>query len=254
MVKVSIITASFQAAGTIRDSLNSVRDQGLPLQHIIIDGGSTDGTVEIINEFGSSIDVVISEPDSGIYDAMNKGFNFATGDVIGLLNADDYYHSKNVLKKVVSAFEDSQVEACYGDLVYVENTDPDKVVRYWHSGPFKSQKFYWGWMPPHPTFFVRRNIYEKYGLFRLDLGSAADYELMLRFLVRHKISVKYIPEVIVRMRTGGVSNASISNRLKANRKDKLAWKVNGIKPYPWTLLLKPLLKVPQYFTRNFKIH
>ena len=180
-------------------------------------GGSTDRTVDIVRRSGQ-VARLISEPDNGIYDAMNKGIGLATGDIIGILNADDFYTGEQVLANVVRAFQEDNTAACYGDLQYVDYTDTDKVVRHWHSGIFAGpRQFYWGWMPPHPTFFVRRDVYEKYGVFNLELGSAADYEIMLRFLVKHQVTAAYIPEVLVKMRTGGVSNASVNNRLAANR-------------------------------------
>jgi glycosyltransferase len=200
---------------------------------------------------------------------MNKGIRLSTGDVIGILNADDFYADERVLEKVADVFANQSVDACYGDLVYVKEqgsrikdrgsrcssqishlgAQDYHVVRYWKSQSFHPDKFYWGWMPPHPTFFVRRSVYEKYGLFNLNHGSAADYEIMLRFLLKHRIKVAYIPEVLVKMRVGGVSNASLENRLKANQMDRKAWEVNGLKPYPWTLWMKPLRKIPQWWQR-----
>ena len=173
----------------------------------------------------------------------------ATGEVIGILNADDYYSDNTILSRVSEVFTDPDVQACYGDLVYVDSKDTSKVKRYWRAGDFAPKKFYSGWMPPHPTFFVRSSVYEKYGLFNLDLGSAADYEIMLRFLLKHQINVAYLPMVMVHMRTGGVSNASVSNRLAANRMDRKAWEVNDLNPYPWTLYAKPLRKVGQWFVK-----
>lgn len=178
----------------------------------------------------------------------------ATGDVIGILHADDFYADEKVLARVAEVFEDPSVDACYGDLLYVQDKHDDsnnnfEVVRYWRSGYFNPRKFYWGWMPPHPTFFVRKSVYEKYGLFNLELGTAADYELMLRFLLKHRINCRYISEILVNMRVGGVSNASVSNRLKANRMDRRAWEVNGLKPCPWTIPFKPIRKIPQYFLK-----
>ena len=192
----------------------------------------------------------VSEPDNGIYDGLNKGIALATGDVIGFLHSDDFYASDNVIQKVAAVFNDPAVDTCYGDLRYVDAQDTAKVVRFWRSGLFESGKFYWGWMPPHPTFFVRRSIYDKYGLFNLNLGSAADYEIMLRFLLKHQLRAAYLPEVFVNMRVGGVSNASLKNRLKANQMDRKAWEVNDLKPYPWTLSMKPLRKVGQWFIRK----
>ena len=274
-VKISIITVAYNAAATIADCLESVVSQTLPVEHIIIDGASTDATLAIISRFtpySSHFIRIISEPDKGIYDAMNKGIRLATGDIIGILNADDLYANPDVLAKVAALFDDPAIEACYGDLEYVENSEKLNVkremgelstashdnpltilrsrftvVRYWKSGGYSRNKFKWGWMPPHPTFFVRRSVYERHGLFNLQLGSAADYELMLRFLYVHGIRTAYIPEVLVLMRSGGASNESLAARIKANRMDRKAWKINGLKPYPWTLLLKPLRKLPQYF-------
>ena len=141
------------------------------------------------------------------------------------------------------------MDSCYGDLEYVDKENTDRVIRRWKAGTYKSNNWYWGWMPPHPTFFVRRSIYEKHGGYRLDLGTAADYELMLRFLLKHQISTVYIPQVLIKMRTGGVSNISLINRINAHRMDRKAWKVNGLKPYPWTIPLKPIRKVGQWFAR-----
>lgn len=245
MVNISIITATFNSASTIGDCLDSVKDHGNAVEHIIIDGGSNDGTLDIVKSY-PHIARVISEPDRGIYDAMNKGIALTSGDVIGILNSDDFYADKMVLTKVARVFLNESVDSCYGDLLYVDPVDITKITRIWKSGPFHKENFYWGWMPPHPTFFVRRHIYEKYGMFNTDLGSAADYELMLRFLVKHKISMGYIPEVLVKMRAGGASNVSLRNRLKANRMDRYAWIVNGLKPYPWTTYLKPLRKIGQF--------
>jgi glycosyltransferase len=243
---ISIITATLNSASSIRDCMDSLRSQIFLASHIVIDGGSTDRTMEIVKSY-SHVTKIVSEPDDGIYEAMNKGITLATGDIIGILNADDFYANNNVLAKISKVFENDTIQSCYADLVYVDKYQIDKVVRHWHAGDYNYRFFFWGWMPPHPTFFVRRSVYEKYGLFNLDLGSAADYELMLRFLLKHRISTAYIPEVLVKMRLGGASNTSLKNRLKANRMDRKAWEVNGLKPYPWTIPLKPLRKIPQYF-------
>ncbi len=211
-----------------------------------MDGGSTDGTLDIVREVGSEIAKVVSEPDNGVYDALNKGIALATGEVIGILHGDDTYADREVLSRVERVFEDNRVDSCYGDLVYVDRENTERIVRRWHSGDYDVRRFYWGWMPPHPTFFVRRKIYEKFGGYKLSFGTAADYELMLRFLVRHRISSIYIPAILVRMRTGGASNISLMNRLRANRMDRKAWRENGLKPLPFTHILKPLSKVGQY--------
>jgi glycosyltransferase involved in cell wall biosynthesis len=235
--------------GTLADCIHSVASQSIDVEHILIDGGSKDGTLGIAEANSHHLALVVSEPDQGVYDAMNKGIRRATGEIIGILNADDVYDSDQTLSKVLDVFAREDVGACYGDLVYVDRHDLNKVTRYWKSGRFAPKKFHWGWMPPHPTFFVRREVYERYGLFRLDMGSAADYELMLRFLIKHRIAVGYVPEILVRMRAGGVSNVSIDNRLRANRMDRLAWSVNDLRPYPWTTILKPARKLGQWFSR-----
>lgn len=244
---ISIITVSYNAEKTIADCIESVSNQSVAAEHILVDGASTDNTMKIADEHRSTLSTAVSEPDQGVYDAMNKGIRLASGDVIGLLNADDYYPSQRVLATVAHAFSDPKVDACYGNLLYVDKTDKCKFIRYWHSGPYSPKRFYWGWMPPHPTFFARCSVYEKYGLFNLELGSAADYEIMLRFLLKYHINAAYINKTLVHMRTGGLSNASLSNRIKANRMDRKAWKVNGLRPQPWTLWAKPIRKICQWF-------
>ena len=250
MPDISIITATYNSAATLKDCLNSVRDQQLAVEHVIIDGVSKDATLKIAGSY-PHVSRIISEPDGGIYDAMNKGIAVATGEVIGILNSDDFYADDQVLARVAEVFKDPSVETCYGDLHYVDAVTTGKVTRNWRAGRYRRGAFYWGWMPPHPTFFVRRSVYERFGRFNLNLGSAADYELMLRFLVKHQVSSVYVPDVLVKMRAGGESNASLKNRLKANRMDRRAWQVNGLKPYPWTLTMKPLRKVGQFLPVKF---
>jgi len=246
---LSIVTTVLNRVSTIRYCIENVINQGVELEHIIVDGGSTDGTLEIINEYNSYFSKIISEPDEGIYDGLNKGLKLASRDIIGILNSDDEYFDSNVLSKVGTVFDNNKIDSCYGDLVYIDKDNPKKIVRYWKAGDYNSQKVYWGWMPPHPTFFVRKRVYDTYGCFNINLGSAADYELMIRFLLKHKISVAYIPEILVKMRTGGESNFSIKNRILANLNDRMAWKVNRLTPYPWTMFFKPLRKFDQYLKR-----
>ncbi|MFC1579113.1 glycosyltransferase family 2 protein [Pseudomonadota bacterium] len=246
-MSITLITPVWNNTETIGHCLRSIAEQTVPCQHILVDGVSTDGTLEVIRQHQGSNTLVISEPDKGMYDAINKGLKHATGDIVGVLNADDYYPTADVLQLVSEAFADQAVEASYGDLLYVDREDTDKVIRTWKSGEYQRDRFYSGWMPPHPTFFIRRSLYERYGGYRLDLGSAADYELMLRMLLKHAANAKYIPRVLVHMRNEGMSNASLKNRIKANRFDRQAWRVNGIKPRPWTLLAKPLGKLGQWF-------
>ncbi|MCB9223984.1 MAG: glycosyltransferase family 2 protein [Crocinitomicaceae bacterium] len=248
-MKVSIITVSFNASKTIRDTIESVISQkGVDIEYILVDGNSTDGTQDIIRSYGEKISKFISEPDNGIYDGMNKGVSLASGDIIGILNADDVYAYDEVLKDIISVFK-SDVEGVYADLVYVAEDDLSKVKRTWVSKSYVHGSFRKGWMPPHPTFFVKREVYEKYGSYTLQLRSAADYEFMLRVIHKNEIKVGYLNKVIVRMRVGGTSNASLKNRVKANKEDKIAWKMNGLKPAPFTMIRKPLSKIGQFFKR-----
>jgi glycosyltransferase involved in cell wall biosynthesis len=245
-MSITLITPVWNNADTIGHCLRSIKDQTSACQHILVDGGSTDGTLEIIEQHKAPDTILISEPDQGMYDAINKGLELANGEVVGILNADDFYPTTDVLEKVAAAFSDPSVDASYGDLLYVDREDTGKVIRTWRSGAYRREKFYAGWMPPHPTFYLRRRLYQKHGGYRLDLGSAADYELMLRMLLKYKANAAYIPHVLVHMRNQGMSNASLSNRLKANRNDRQAWRVNGIRPRPWTLVAKPLGKIRQW--------
>lgn len=251
-VDISIITACFNSGSTIEDTLKSVQSQTFArsgkIEHLIIDGKSTDDTLEIVKRF-HHVSLCISEKDKGIYDAMNKGIILAQGGVVGILNSDDLYASETVIEQVMEAFKDPAVDAVYGDLQYVAANNINKIVRYWRSGYFSTRNFYFGWMPPHPTFFVRSSVYKQTGTFNLTLRSAADYEIMLRILLKHKLQARYIPNVLVKMRTGGISNASFQNRLKANREDRQAWQINGIKPYFFTTYLKPIRKIFQFINK-----
>ena len=230
MPLVTIITASYNSSKTIRDTLTSVAEQDYPnVEHIVIDGQSTDQTMDIVREF-SHVSHVISERDQGIYDAMNKGIILAKGEIIGILNSDDFYVSKNVLSSIVQQMQKEKSSALYADLVYVHPLDTKRILRTWIAGKYNVRKFLFGWMPPHPTFFVRRSVYQQYGPFNISLKSAADYELMLRLLYKEKISVSYLPQVLVKMRSGGMSNASMRNRFQANREDRQAWRGNFFKP------------------------
>jgi glycosyltransferase involved in cell wall biosynthesis len=246
-LKVSIITVVYNGAKTIRQCIDSILAQDYPeIEYIVIDGNSSDGTKEIISGYGSKITHFVSEPDGGIYDAMNKGIKLAAGNVIGILNADDFYAYPSVISDVAMKMAPDEIQGCYGDLVYVESGNEVVIKRKWISGNYKEGAFLNGWMPPHPAFFVKKELYDKFGLFRLDLGSAADYELMLRFIHKGKIKLAYVPKVLVKMRTGGVSNSNLKNRIAANRNDIRAWKENNLKPRFYTLWLKPLRKILQF--------
>ena len=216
-MKISIITVCYNSEKTIKDTLRSVLEQKHEnIEHIIIDGGSTDRTLAAVATVGAHVAKIISEPDNGIYDAMNKGIALATGDIVGFINADDFYPSPDVLSTVASAFESSGADCCYGDLCYVQQEDVSKIVRFWRSSPFASGKFSRGWCPPHPTFFVRREVYTRLGGFDLSFNIAADFELMMRYLEGAHITSRYIPQVLVKMRLGGTTNRSFINIFKQN--------------------------------------
>ncbi len=247
-MKISIITVCFNSGATIETTIQSVLSQDYPdIEYIMIDGKSSDNTFEVISKYKKNIATIISEKDEGIYFALNKGIALATGDVIGILHADDFYTDKKKISRIADEFIQKKVDSIYGDLQYVYKDNASKVLRSWKSGIYKHGLFLRGWMPPHPTFFVKKSVYEKLGAFNTQLKSASDYELMLRFLHKHKISVSYIPEVLVKMRAGGKSNVTFMNRIKANREDHLAWKLNNLKPGLFTLWLKPLSKISQFF-------
>lgn len=250
-MKVSIITITFNSEATITSTLESVNQQDYPnIEHIIIDGGSTDSTLTIVKEKGLRVTTCISEKDKGIYDAINKGISKATGDIVGLLHSDDIFNGSHIISEIVNAFKNNPTaELLYGDLQYVQREDTSQVVRNWISGPYKDGLFLKGWMPPHPTFYVRKETYQANGLYTLQLKSASDYELMLRYLHKLKLPVIYLPIILVKMRVGGMSNASFTHRWKANREDKQAWLMNGLKPNAFTLIQKPLSKLKQYIKK-----
>lgn len=249
-MKISIITVSYNSTNTIKDTIESIKLQDYNnIEYIVIDGGSNDGTLDIIEECSDVITRSVSEPDKGIYDAMNKGIKMATGDIVGILNSDDFYHNENVITNIVNAFLTYGVDSVYSDLVYVDPIQTSKIDRFWKSSTFNRKKFLYGWMPAHPTFFVKNEVYKKYGVFNLKLKSAADYEFMLRVLYRFKISSHYLPQISVKMRSGGNSNSSLSSRLNGNKEDREAWAINNLKPYFFSTMLKPLRKLPQFLLR-----
>tara|TARA_B100001564_G_scaffold263754_1_gene225319 strand:- start:579 stop:1349 length:771 start_codon:yes stop_codon:yes gene_type:complete len=249
-LKISIITVAFNSAKTIRDTISSIIKQDYKnVEYIVIDGNSTDETNLIVSEFKENVDVHVSENDKGIYDAMNKGIKLATGDVIGILNSDDFYPNSYILSNVIKTFNMNKCEAVYGDLVYVNAQNTSKIKRYWQSGPYTTKKLKNGWMLPHPTFFVKSSIYKKFGLYNTSLHMAADYDMIIRLLYKFNISAKYIPMILVKMRVGGASNASIIDRLRANKEDGLAWTKNQLnKPY-FIRIKKPLQKIKQFFQK-----
>lgn len=245
-MKISVITAVFNARDTIRDALNSVSEQDYSdIEHVVVDGASTDGTAEIIESCRSSIDVLVSERDEGIYDALNKGIAIASGDVIGFLHADDLFSDHRVLSRIAHAMADQAVDAVYGDLNYVSRRDSQRVIRHWQSGVFSKRRLSWGWMPPHPTFYVRRRVYERLGAFDTSFRIASDYDCMLRFLAQGDIVPKYIPEVLVVMRVGGASNRSLENVLQKSCEDYRALRRNRVGGIG-SLVCKNLSKIGQF--------
>lgn len=252
-MKVSIVTITYNSAATIEDTLKSVIMQDYPdMEYLVIDGKSKDQTLSIVDRYKDKISKFISEKDGGLYFGLNKGLKMASGDVIGALHSDDIYAHPQVLSHVMELFKkDPELEGVYADLVFVNRDDTNKIMRVWKAGEYKPDAFEKGWMPPHPTFFVRKSVYEKYGFINTDLKLSADYELMLRLIHKHKIKIAYLPETIVKMRMGGVSNVSFFVKLKANIEDKLAWKLNNLKPGFFTTIRKPLRKIGQYFKKAY---
>lgn len=243
------MTAVFNRVETISNAIESVASQTCDLEYVVIDGMSSDGTDQIIDQHAANIHCSIRERDGGIYDALNKGIVAASGDIIGFLHADDLLADELTIERIREKFSEGGFDAVYGDLTYVDAKDTERIIRYWKSNKFDRQKFRRGWMPPHPTVYIRKEVYKKFGKYRTDLGSAADYECMIRLMYNHKIRVGYIPNVQVKMRVGGESNASLKNRLSANQADRRAWLENDLKP-PWGLRFsKPLSKLPQYWQR-----
>lgn len=245
-MKISVITVCKNSSQTIEQTIESVLSQSYKdVEHIFCDGGSDDTTIELIKAKAGSNSILIQETDKGIYDAINKGISQASGDIIAILNSDDFYCCKDVLEKVSKSFVNG-TEAVYGDLVYVKPGNTNKVVRYWKTGDLKVSKFRWGWTLPHPSLFIRKSVYDKYGLYNDSYKIAGDYDLILRLFYKRNIETKYIPQVLVKMRTGGASNGSFSKNLKVHNEDVLAWKNNDIQPNIITLWLKPLRKLGQY--------
>jgi len=246
-MKVSLLTVSYNSSATIKDTINSVLSQDYKdVEYIIVDGNSGDKTVEIIRSFGNKIDKWISEADKGIYDAMNKAIKMATGEVVGILNSDDFYSATNVVSQVAAAFNDPAIDAVFGDLVFVDPNNLKKVVRKYSSANWHPEKFAKGFMPAHPTFFVRRKYYEEIGLFKTDYKIAADYELLIRFLYVHKLKYKYLPINMVTMRKGGVSSNGIMSNIILNDEIIRGCRENGIQTNVFKVY-------PKYFTKLFEL-
>jgi glycosyltransferase len=248
-MKISVVTATYNCADTIGDCLRSVAGQSLAArEHIVIDGASADGTLEVLRARQAGLAALVSEPDEGIYSGLNKGLMRATGDAVGLLHGDDVYADAQVLARVAEAFADPAVEAVYGDLVYVAKDDLGRVIRYWRAGEFRPARLRRGWMPPHPTLFLRRSVYERFGAFDTGYRIAADYDLMLRVLSQLSGRVVYLPQVLVRMRVGGASNRSLRQVLRKSWEDYRALRANGVGGVR-ALAWKNVSKLPQFVRR-----
>lgn len=247
-MKISIVTVAYNSAATISDTLLSVAQQTHPdIEHIVVDGASRDGTLAVLRAKGSHVAKLVSEPDGGIYDAMNKGLALASGDFVGFLNADDMLATTGVVASIAAAAAAPDVGAVCGDLVYVRKDSPMAVVRYWRCGSFSQSRLRHGWMPPHPTLYVRRSLLNELGGFDTRLRIAADYDFILRYLKHPNLQVAYVPKVLVRMRLGGASNRSLQAMLRKSREDLVALRQNQIGGL-LTLLCKNARKVPQFFS------
>jgi glycosyltransferase involved in cell wall biosynthesis len=249
-MKVSIITVTYNSAQYLEDCIVSVINQSYKnIEYIIIDGKSIDHTVSVIQKYENKIHKWVSETDRGMYDAINKGMEMCTGDIIGILNSDDIFDNNNVISNIVNAFEKNNVDSIYGDLKYVDPNNTSKIYRIWKGKSYKRNLFLRGWMPAHPTFYFKRELFEKFGGYENHFYTAADYELMARFLFKNHASSFYLPKMIVKMRRGGQSNNNLRTRLRANRRDYLAMKKNEI-PFAFLVsILKPLSKLHQYYKK-----
>jgi len=245
-MRISIITVTYNSAATLHDTLKSVAAQDYPdIEHILVDGASRDNTVDIIKSY-PHVKKWVSEKDSGLYDAINKGIRMADGDVVGILNSDDFFPSNGVVSTIAAAFENNKVDAVFGDIAFVRPANLDKVIRLYSSKKFTPRRFAYGYMPAHPSFYVRKSCYDNLGLYKFDYSIAADYELLMRFIYKHSVSYFYIPEILVYMRTGGVSNKNILSRYTLNKEIVRACKENGVHTNMAVLSLKYFNKVFEF--------
>jgi glycosyltransferase involved in cell wall biosynthesis len=250
---ITLITVTYNSKLTLIDTIKSVVSQSYPdIEYVVIDGASSDGTREILKSYGNKISKIISEPDNGIYDAMNKGIKFAIGDIIGILNSDDYFHDNYVVEKIAEAFEDENVDAVYGDVQFVHPGNLEKVVRYYSSKKFNVNKFKYGYMPAHPSFYVRRKFFEQFGYYSEDYQIAADFELLLRFLYQHKLRCKYLEMPFVTMRTGGMSTKSLKSNIILNNEILRACKENGVKTNLVNIYSKYFVKIFELMVKGKK--
>lgn len=250
-LQISVVTVTFNSAGTLRDTLRSVAAQDYTnVEHVLVDGGSKDGTIDIIRSF-PHVKKWVSEKDKGLYDAINKGIRMAGGDVVGILNSDDFFADNQVLSRIAETFSDHPIDAVYGDIAFVKPNNLRKIIRLYRSATFSPRKFAFGYMPAHPSFYVKKDIYERLGLYKLDYKIAADYELLMRFIYRNHLSCRYIDKVLVYMRTGGVSNKTVFSRYTLNREIIKACRENGVNTNMAILSVKYLNKVFEYIKPIF---
>lgn len=248
-MKVTIITATYNSSETIIDTLKSLEQQTYDdIEYIIVDGASKDDTLDVIRQHCTRVSKIISEPDKGIYDALNKGVQAASGDIIGFLHSDDFFAYSGAVSDLVSTIQENQSQAVYSDLAYVSKEDTSKTIRFWKSGEYNRNKLRNGWMPPHPTFYMKRELYQSFGLFNLRFRISADYDSLLRYLWSNNISMSYLPEVSIKMRVGGASNRSLKNIYIKTCEDIQALKNNNIS-WPRALLIKNISKIPQFLRR-----
>ena len=248
-MKISLLTVSFNSASTIKDTIESIRSQDYKdIEYIVVDGNSTDGTINILKSYDSFISKWISEPDKGIYDAMNKAIKMAAGEVVGILNSDDFYANHQILARVAKEFSDPSIDVVFGDLVFVDSQYLSKTVRKYSSAKWHPGKFAWGFMPAHPTVFIRRKYYDQFGLFKTDYKIAADYELLIRFLFVHQLRYKYLPITMVKMRRGGVSSRNLMSNVILNNEIIRGCRENGIRTNVVMVYLKYFRKLSELFT------
>lgn len=256
-MKITIITVVLNRAETIRDTIESVLNQTYKnIEYIIVDGKSSDGTMSVVNEYKDKISTIVSEKDEGMYSAINKGIKLATGDVVGLIHSDDFYLDDYVIQRVVDEFMSKKVDSVFADLLYIKDENLDKVLRYYSAKNFTREKLTYGIMPPHPTFFVKKEIYEKYGYYEVDYKIASDYEMFVRLLYINKISYAYIHLPIIKMRVGGVSSGGIKTKILCNKEVIRAIRSNGIKTNHLIILKKypiKILEIIKGYVYNFLI-
>ena len=245
---ISLVTAVRNGNGVICDSLDSIQNQETRCHHIVIDGASSDGTLETVRSYGSRIAKLVSEPDQGIYEALNKGLKLASSEIVGFLHADDMLAHSDVLARISQSFANDSVDAVYGDLIYVDAMDTRRVIRYWRAGEFSRQALSRGWMPPHPTLYVRRHWYEKLGGFDTRYRIAGDYDFILRLFSQPNFKAVYIPEVLVKMRVGGASNRSLKQIIKKTSEDYRALRRSNVGGL-MTLACKNFRKIHQFWVR-----